>query len=70
VARLPDAGELDFAAPAKKSRKPGRVLARSSVPSKQEQEIPVGLSAEHRESDRRIARNMKAIRAASKGKNK
>ena len=68
MSHLPDAGELDFAAPAKKSRKPGRVLARSSVPSKQEQEIPVGLSAEHRESDRRIARNAAAVKAAQKGK--
>jgi hypothetical protein len=63
-----DAGEMDFAPSAHKVRKPSRKLARSSVPTEGEQLKPTRLQGEHRESDRRLARNAKAVKAAQKGK--
>jgi hypothetical protein len=51
---------------AKKPSRPRHTPAKSSTPSKQEQEQHPQLRAEHKESDRRIKRNMKAIASAQK----
>ena len=68
MARLPDAGELDFAAPPRKPRKPNPPAGKSSTPTEGEQLIPARLQGESKASNARIARNAAAVKAAQKGK--
>jgi hypothetical protein len=68
LSHLPDAGELDFAAPARKPRKPNPPVGKSSTPTDTEQLIPARLQGESKASNARIARNAAAVKAAQKGR--